>query len=221
MCDGLRTLFSHESTTEVIGETNDGLQAQKRVRELKPDLVVTDIASWAGGGIATIRSIAKELFDTRIIVISTFCSKAFITQALSAGAHGYVVKKNGFSELLRATRTVCSGAAFLCTSAREVVLGDYALSGSPGKVENTFLTDREYTILQLLAEGQTSKQIGLMLNVSSKTVDACRRRLMKKLDVESLADLVKCAIVMGLTNITPLGTHLKSFSHITPLCESI
>jgi len=203
LCDGLRALFSQDSTIEVIGETTDGPKAQERVRDLKPDLVVTDIASWAAGGMETIRGIVGTCPDTKIMVISPFCSKAFITQVLSAGAHGYIARQNGFDELLQGIKTLSSGAAFLCSRAREVVLGDYATTRNSGKPDEAALSEREATILQLLAEGQTSKQIGLALDISSKTVDASRRRLMKKLEVESLADLVKCAIVLGLTTLAP------------------
>lgn len=218
MCDGLRALFGHESTAEVVGETNVGPQAHERVRELKPDLVLTDIASWAGG-VETIRSISQELTETKIIVISAFCSRAFITQTLSSGAQGYVVKKNGFSELLQAVKTVCSGAAYLCSRSREVVLSDYATGANSGRAPHeSLLTDRECTVLRLLAEGRTSKEIGLILDVSSKTVDACRRRLMKKIDVESLADLVKSAIVMGLTTVTPQSSSAGLPCHET--CDS-
>lgn len=203
LCDGLKALFSQDSTIEVIGETTDGPKAQERVRDLKPDLVVTDIASWAAGGIETIRGIVGTCPDTRIMVISPFCSKAFITQVLNAGAHGYIARQNGFDELLQGIKILSSGAAFLCSRAREVVLQDYATVRNAGGADETVLSERETTILQLLAEGQTSKQIGLALDISSKTVDASRRRLMKKLDVQSLAELVKCAIVMGLTTVAP------------------
>jgi len=203
MRDGLRALFSHESTTQVVGEINDGPQAHERVRESKPDLVVTDIASWACGSVETIRQISQTASETKIIVMSAFCSKTFIAQTLTAGAHGYVVRMNGFSELLQAVQIVSSGAAYLCPKAREIVLGDYAVSGASGAPSEALLTDRECTVLRLLAEGRTSKQIALTLDVSSKTIDACRRRLMKKLGVETAADLIKSAIVMGLTTVAP------------------
>ena len=124
--------------------------------------------------------------------------------AFRAGAHAYVARHSGFDELLRAIHAVTSGSTYLCADARESIIDGYTqYEGNMREQAETSLTERECEVLRLLAEGKTSKEIGLLMDLSSKTIDACRRQLMRKLDVDSTASLVKHAIVMGLTTMAP------------------
>lgn len=200
--DGLRALFGRNEATEVIGEANGASDAVKLVSELQPDVMVADIGSWTAGNMDLIRQISQTYPDIRIVALSAFRNQAFVAEAFRAGIHGYVVKRNGFDELLRAIKAVCDGSTYLCPRVRELILPEYVHPRrAPGKTSEVCLTERECAILQLLAEGQTSKEIALMLDVSSKTIDASRRHLMKKLEVDSLAGLVKRALAMGMTTL--------------------
>jgi two-component system NarL family response regulator len=127
-----------------------------------------------------------------------------VAELLRAGAHGYVTTQSASDELLEAVRTARSGATYLCSQVRRSILEDFT-QGEADKTEGDWaaITDREAMILQLLGEGRSSKETAAVMNLSSKTIDACRRQLMRKLDVDSMAGLVKCAIALGLTTVDP------------------
>jgi len=203
MRDGLRSLFSRESAAEIVGESDDGPEALELVRELQPNLVITDIGSWASGSMEMVRRIAQEHPEIRIVALSALSNRAFVAEAFRNGIHGFVLKQDGFAGLLQAVRTVMSGSTFLCSRATEGILETcMEPSANPARTLEPSLTERECVVLQMLAEGRTSKEIALALDVSSKTIDACRRRLMRKLDVDSVAGLVKRAIMLGMTTLT-------------------
>lgn len=200
--DGLRALFDRTEMTEVVGEADGPGEALELVTQLQPDVVLTDIASWESGNMDMIRQLPRTCPNVRIVAMSAFRSQAFVAEAFRVGIHGYLVKRNGFDELLRAVQTVHSGSTYVCPRIRKLILPERDQpQGSRHDTSAICLTERESAILHLLSEGRTSKEIALVLNVSSKTVDACRRQLMKKLDVDSVAGLVKCALAMGITTL--------------------
>jgi len=203
LCDGLRALFGQDSMMEVIGEANSGPEAVGLVLSLQPDVVLIDVGSWTSANMDTIRRISQMHPQGRIVALSLLRNQAFVAEAFRAGIHGYVVRQSGFDELLLAIRTVYSGSTYLCRGVRELLLPEYAQSrGAVGKLSDVCLTERESAVLQLLTEGRTSKETALMLEVSSKTIDACRRQLMRKLEVDSMAGLVKRALAMGVGTLT-------------------
>lgn len=203
LCDGLRALFGQDSRMEVIGEANSGPEAVERALGLQPDVVLIDVGSWTAANMDTIRRISQRHPQGKIVVLSPLRNQAFVAETFRAGIHGYVLKQNGFDELLLAIKTVHSGSTYLCRGVRELLLPEYAQSRTAaGKLSDVCLTERESAVLQLLTEGRTSKEIALMLEVSSKTIDACRRQLMRRLQVDSMAGLVKRALAMGVATLT-------------------
>jgi len=203
MRDGLRALFSRESTAEIVGESGDGPEALELVRQLQPNLALTDISSWASGSMDLVRRISAEQPQTRIVALSTLSNRAFVAEAFRNGVHGFVLKEDGFAGLLQAVHTVMAGSTYLCSRATEGILETcMEPSTTPDTALKPSLTERECIVLQMLAEGKTSKEIALALDVSSKTIDACRRQLMRKLEVESVAGLVKRAIMLGMTTLS-------------------
>ncbi|HPC95000.1 MAG TPA: response regulator transcription factor [Sedimentisphaerales bacterium] len=203
LCDGLRALFGQDSMTEVIGETHSGPEAVELVGSLRPEIVLIDLGSWTSANMDTIRRISQTHPPGRIVALSPIRSQAFVAEAFRAGIHAYVLKQNGFDELLLAVKTVHSGSTYLCRGVRELLLPDYAPSRNSGRrLSEACLTERESAVLQLLTEGRTSKEIALVLEVSSKTIDACRRQIMRKLEVDSMAGLVKRALAMGVATLT-------------------
>jgi len=202
--EGLRMLFERQADLEVIGENDGGTEALGAIRELEPDIVLVSVAVPGASSIGAIRQMCQERAETRVIALSAFCNRVFVGKALKAGVRGYVARQSAFDELLKAIRAVHSGLTYLCSQVREEVLADYTrVSCEDRDPPETVLTERECTVLQLLADGKTSKQIATILELSSKTIDACRRELMRKLDVGSMAELVKYAILMGMTAATP------------------
>jgi DNA-binding NarL/FixJ family response regulator len=203
MSDGLRALLSQEPTLEVVGATGAGPDTLDQVRQWHPDLILADISSWSSGHLDMVRQLAGEMPKARIIALSTFSHRALVAEAFRRGVQGYVLKQNGIEELIQAIQTVMSGSTYLCSRATQGILDLCATSsGHSGKNIDPTLSDRECVVLQMLAEGQSSKEIALALDVSSKTIDACRRQLMEKLGVDSVAGLVKQAILLGLTTLS-------------------
>lgn len=201
MREGLAALFEREPGVEVVGSSDGGSAALDLVDQLRPNLVVVNVSPGKTEGMEAIRSIAQKSVGTKIIALSALCNRTIVAKAFRAGADAYVVKHNGFSELVRAIDRVLSGETHLCSHAYNVVIEQFR---NPTDDKNKpILTDREYVVLQRIGEGQTSKEIALQMDLSSKTIDACRRQLMHKLGVDNVAGLVKHAILMGLTATSP------------------
>lgn len=204
MRDGLKALFHQQSDTEVVGEGNETPGALDQVRALQPNLVVMNIGLGVSASMELVRRVCQEALDAKIIALSAFCNKALVAEAFRAGAHAYVAKRSGFGDLVQGIEAVFAGSTYLCVHAREVVVEEYAGPGrAPQETPPVSLTERDCDVLRFLAEDKTSKEIALLMHLSSKTIDACRRKLMRKLHVHGTAGLIKHAIAMGLTPIAP------------------
>ena len=202
LCDGLLALLSQDPTVEVVAGTEESPGGLEQIRQWQPDLVLADVSSWTSGHLDVIRQIAREMPEVNIIALSTFAHRPLVAEAFRSGVRGYVLRQNGYEELSHAIRTVMSGSTYLCSRASQEIL-DFCTTpqAASGKMAESVLTDRECVVLQMLAEGRSSKEIALALEVSSKTIDACRRQIMRKLGVDSIAGLVKQALLLGLTTL--------------------
>jgi len=199
---GLRHLLDEQQNMEVVGEAEDGVTAVRLVRQLKPDVVIMDISMPNLNGIQATQLILSELPQTKIIALSMYWNKHFAAEMLKAGALGYVLKGHLFDELVRAINTVAQGGHYLSPQITDILVEDYVSGRQPPKDSGiTGLTTRECCILQLIAEGKSTKEIAKALNISPKTADAGRRRIMEKLDLHSVAELTKYAIREGLTSL--------------------
>ena len=198
---GLIALIEEEPDIEVVGEAEDGLKVVDLAKHLSPDVVLMDITMPNLNGVEAARFIREENPDIQIIALSVHFDRHFVMEMLRAGASGYVLKSYLFEEVLRALRTVEAGQHYLSPKITEIVLDDYIPFISRAKgVSREHLNARERQIVQLLAEGKTTKQIALYLHVSPKTVDSNRRQVMSKLGISSVAGLTKYAIREGLTS---------------------
>ena len=204
MRQGLRSLLEKQSDMEVVGEAENGRKAIELVRELLPDVIVMDITMPNLNGADATRQIVHEFPKVRVIALSIHSDRAFVVGMLKAGAAGYVLKECPFDELLEAIRMVAAGGKHLSSKVAGVVVSDYVkrLSASAKSPLET-LTNREREILQLIGEGKNTKQIALELHVSTKTIEANRRKIMDKLDAHSIVELVKIAILGGLASLEP------------------
>jgi DNA-binding NarL/FixJ family response regulator len=202
MREGLRSLIENQPDMEVIGEAEDGRKAVELVRELQPDVVITDITMPNLNGVDAARQIVREFPKVKVLALSIHSNRAFVADMLKAGASGYVLKESTFDNLVEAIQIVVSGAVYLGPKVAGVVVSDYVnrLSRTAESPLET-LTQREREVLQLVGEGRNTKQVALALHVSSKTVEANRRKIMEKLDAHSVADLVKIAILGGLASL--------------------
>ena len=196
--------MQQEDDMEVVGQASDGHTTVELARELAPDIVVMDISMPDLNGIEATREIRREAPGVKVIALSMHSAKRYVTEMFRAGASGYLLKDCDFDELTRAIRTVADGKTYVSPSISNVVVED--LVHTEEKIEPTafsLLTQREREVLQLLAEGRTTKQIALRLHISPKTVEAHRLRVMNKLEIDNVALLTKYAIQEGLTTSEP------------------
>lgn len=198
--EGLRTLLAQEPDLSVIGEASDGREVVTLARTLRPDVIIMDIAMPELSGIEATRLIVSENPSIRIVALSMYADRRFVTQILRAGALGYVLKEAAFEELARAIRTVATGKPYLSQTVAGFVVEEFMRQVSTTTSKSLeILTSRETEVLRLLAEGKRAKEIALELKIGVKTAEAHRQNLMNKLEMHSIAELTRFAIREGLT----------------------
>jgi DNA-binding NarL/FixJ family response regulator len=200
--DGLRKLLAEEQDLEVVGEARDGHDALKKAEELKPDVILLDVAMPGLNGIAVAKRLKSAAPNARILILTMHQEEEYVYETLRAGAAGYILKDAASDELVGAIRAARRGEQFLSPGISRLVVRDETRSG--GKEIQTVsqhLTNREREICKLLAEGHTVPKIADMIGISRKTVDVHKTRLMKKLDIHNRADLVKYSIANKLIEI--------------------
>ena len=200
--EGLRALLVNQRDIDVIGEAEDGRSTVKLSHELSPDIVIMDISMPDMNGIEAARQIISRDSRIKVIALSVHSDKRFVIEMLNAGASGYLLKDCAFEELANAIRTVMSNRSYLSPAITDVMIQDYRnlLSRETLSVFS-LLSPREREILQLFAEGKSTKEIAFDLDISIKTVETHRQQIMKKLDIHTIAELTKYAIKEGLTTL--------------------
>lgn len=197
--EGLRTLIEKQPGMEVIAEAENGRMALKLIKKLSPDIAIMDIAMPDLNGIEATRQIVAEAPGTKVIALSMHSDRQFVTRMMSAGASGYLLKDCAFEEVARAIRSVMARQTYLSPEIVSIVVKAFLRRSEPSDSMLSVISPREREVLQLIAEGKTTKQIALRLHISAKTVDTHRRNIMDKLDIHSIAELTKYAIREGLT----------------------
>lgn len=201
--DGLRAILQEHSDIDVVGDAEDGLELIRLARRLRPDVAVVDISMPRMNGISAIRRMREAGLATRAIVLSMHSTLEHVIDALSAGAQGYLVKHSVGADLIVAIRRVAMGQRFLSDEISGAIIQQHLSSrvapACAREVEGHQLSPREREILQLTAEGQTASTIAEMLHLSASTVYTYRSRMMAKLGVKSVADLIRLAIRTGIT----------------------
>ena len=198
---GLRSLLEKESDMEVVAEAEEGRSAVQLARKLTPDVVIMDVSMPDLNGIEAARQIIKSSKTIKVIALSMHSDSLFVTEMLKSGVGGYLLKDCAFEELAGAIRSVMAGKTYLSPSISDIVVNGYLshVGGSQDTAGTSVLTDREREVLQMIAEGKSTKQIALGLHISVKTVETHRRQIMNKLNIFSVAELTKYAIRKGLT----------------------
>ncbi len=202
---GLSRSIQQQEDMEVVGQASDGRGAVEQAKKLSPDVVLMDVSMPYLNGIEATREILRESPDTRVIALSMHSAKRYVREMFRAGASGYLLKDCEFDELVQTIRLIADGQTYISPSISRIVVENYARGTTPEERENAFsvLTQREREVLQLMAEGNSTKQIAMRLFISPKTVEAHRLRIMNKLDIDNVALLTKYAIQEGLTPPEP------------------
>ena len=191
---GFRMILDQQPDMEVVGEAGDGLEAVRLALELKPTVVIMDIAMPRMTGVEAARRIMEGDANNKVLILSMHKDTVYVRETLRAGARGYLLKESIDQDLLKAIRAVARGDGFLSPEVSGTVLSDYQ------EVEDPFdqLTAREREVMQMLAEGKVAKEIAAALDISVYTVDAHRGRIMKKMGLHSSAEIVRFAMRKGL-----------------------
>jgi DNA-binding NarL/FixJ family response regulator len=201
--EGISALLRFFDDIEVVGEASDGIEAIERARELKPDIILMDIGMPRLGGLEATIELRKTDPDIKIIILTQYEDREYISRFLKAGVSGYLLKKAVGSELVNALRTVQKGEFYLFSSLAADVVAGYLGKNRGGVEEDPYekLTDREKQVLKLIAEGHSHKEIAGCLNISVKTVIAHQTNISEKLNIHNRMGLAKFAILKGIIKL--------------------
>jgi len=201
--DGISALLALQEDIEVVGEAAEGREAIEKARQLAPDVVIMDIAMPLMDGLEATRTIRKENPKTRVLILTQYDNKEYVSSSLKVGASGCVPKRAVAAELVSAIRSVHRGDSYLHPSVAKTLIEDYLqrVESADGRDAYDRLTSREREVLKLVAEGRTNREIGDLLCISVKTVLGHRTNVMEKLDIHNRTELIKYAIRKGLIEV--------------------
>jgi two-component system, NarL family, response regulator NreC len=197
---GLRRVLEEQPGWQVIADASDGAAAVRLTMERQPHIVIMDIAMPRLNGVEATRQIVRRAPEVRVLILSMYSDDLYITQALQAGAHGFVLKDSADADLVRAVRDLAAGKSYFSPVVSKVVLDDYVRHLADRGISDRFdaLTEREREVFQLIAEGHSNKDIAALLHLSPGTVETHRARIMEKLDLHSAAEIVLYAVRKGV-----------------------
>jgi two-component system response regulator NreC len=198
--EGLRSLLETQPDMKIVGEAGDGRTALQLVRSLHPDVIIMDINMEGMDGIEVTRMVKREHPETKVLALSMYLRSSFVSEMFKSGASGYLLKENAFVEVVQAIKTILTGQRYASAKVASLLMDDLARvdERAPAGVR---LTERETEVTKMLASGKSSKEIALVTGTSTKTIDACRRRIMQKLEINSVAELVIYAIRERLIDV--------------------
>lgn len=196
--DAVRALIEKRGDFEVVGEASDGRQAVSMTLEIRPDVILMEISLPRLSGIEATKRLLRDAPRSKVLILSRHEGRSHVEQALRSGAAGYVTKSSSSQELIQAIEAVSSGRSFLSRAIARQVVDVVTCRNSPAQTGILELTSREREVLQLIAEGGSSKEIATQLGISTRTVESHRARLMEKLGIHKVSGLVRFAIREGL-----------------------
>ena len=197
---GLRKILESQEGWEVVAEAGDGREAVQQAIQLRPDVVVLDLAMPRLNGVEAVQQIERRAPGVRVLVLSMYADEAYVTRAVRAGAAGYLLKDSADADLIRAVTAVAQGKSFFSPTVARIILDEYGRQLAAKGVTDRFdtLSEREREVFQLIAEGHTNKEVAELLHISPATVETHRAHIMEKLDLHSTAELVLCAVRKGV-----------------------
>jgi DNA-binding NarL/FixJ family response regulator len=201
---GLAKVLEAEPSFSIVGEARDGREAVSRVDQLNPDVVIMDISMPLLNGIEATRQIKKAHPRTKIIILSMHSQNRFVSELLTLGASGYLLKDSEGTDVINAVNAVVKGDTYLSPSISRLIIEDYvSLKRTKSSREELYgsLSDREREVFQMIAEGRSTKEIAEILCVSVSTIKTHRANILEKLQMDNLAQLIQLAIEFGLVEI--------------------
>ncbi len=201
--DGLRELVNKDPNMHVVGEASDGQTVLRDLKKINPDVIIMDVSMPDLNGIEATRQIMLDHPELKILALSMHSDRSFVAQMLRAGAKGYLLKDAAAQELIHAINTVCSNLTYLSPKIAGSIVDSHVRHNTPPEESSayTLLSGREREVLQMLAEGHSTKKTAEKLFVSVKTIETHRRNIMEKLAISSIAGLTKYAVREGLTSV--------------------
>ena len=200
--EGLRSYFAQEKTFEIVGEAVDGTEALRLAKDLLPQIILLDINMPGMNGLETARLLKKTLPKSKILILTMHDTKEYVSRMISTGVHGYVLKDSSPSELITAIETVHRGDTYFSPKVSQTVMNDFVKSTrTKGKKGGAELSRRESEVLTLIAEGFGNKEIAAKLFVSVRTVETHRERIIRKLDIHTVAGLTRYALTKGIVKL--------------------
>ena len=203
MREGIIAFLKFYDDIEIVGEASNGLEAIERAEKLKPDVILMDVSMPELGGIEATLEIKNRMPDMKILILTQYSDKEYVSRLLKAGVSGYILKQAVGTDLISAIRAVAKGDSYLYSSIATNVIDGYLGKSSELSVEDPYekLTDREKQVLKLIAEGHSHKEVANLLDISAKTVIAHQTNISEKLDLHSRAALIKFAITKGIIKL--------------------
>jgi DNA-binding NarL/FixJ family response regulator len=200
MRQGLRHILESHSDFDIVAEASSGIEAVEAARAHKPDVAIVDVGMKELNGIEATSQILKHSPQTLVLILSMYSDERYVLRAVKAGARGYVLKNSAGDELLEAIAAIREGRVFFSPAVAEIFQNGFARLKDLANVNDRFdtLTDRERQVYQLLAEGNSNKEIAYRLNLSLHTVETHRWRIMEKMNLHSTAELVLSAVRRGM-----------------------
>ncbi len=202
--EGIKSRLSAQDDLEVVGEAADGQEALRKAKELRPDLVLMDISMPNMTGLEAVTLLRKRVPDSKIVILTMHDNREYIARIIRLGARGYLLKDTSPAELIRAIKLIHAGEVFFSPAVSRVLLDELA-DGKKGKspsAKAAELSEREREVLVLIADGRSNKEIAARLGVGVRTVETHRERIMRKLNIRTVAGLTKFAIANGMVELT-------------------
>jgi two-component system response regulator NreC len=194
---GFRAILAQQPVMQIVGEAGNGRDVLTQAQETLPDVIVMDVAMPELNGIEATRRLSTALPNTRVLALSMHKDSVYVREMLKAGAKGYLLKDSVEHDLLEAVRTLARGGEYISPAVQSALNSPYRIAAT---TPLDLLTSREREVLQLIAEGKTNKEVAVLLNISVFTVDAHRGRIMEKLNVHNVNELVRFAVRHGLVD---------------------
>jgi DNA-binding NarL/FixJ family response regulator len=199
---GLRELIEKQPNLKVVAEAEDGRTAVQLSQKLSPDVIIMDISMKDLNGIEATRQITSHSPHPKVIMLSVHSGQRFVAEVFKAGASGYLLKDCDLNEVFSAIQTVVANEIYVCSQIATILCNEYLQQILRSEIQvSSTLTPREREVLQLMAEGKSTKEIAYSFNLSVKTIEVNRQRIMEKLNIHSIAELTKYAIREGLTSL--------------------